>query len=171
VDGGSDPVEPLRDDPVMQRGHVTEDLERLETTSDVLSDAQAMAGIREADAAVARAEVLRGVDAVRRIPPSVTHPYEPVVAAPWARAIAEELPEPVAHADIDLITGPVLEGEHPYRIGRELRRELQGVFAARRGTYRVLHRIDEARREVAVIRIDPVATCTAVEPRVGISRG
>jgi mRNA-degrading endonuclease RelE of RelBE toxin-antitoxin system len=82
----------------------------------------------------------------------VTHPYELVVAAPAARALADELPEAVAHAIIELITGPLLED--PYRIGRELRRELQGVFAARRGTYRVLYRIDEAKREVTVIRID-----------------
>ena len=82
----------------------------------------------------------------------MTQPYELVVAAPAARALAEELPEPVAHAVIDLITGPLLED--PHRIGRELRRELQGVFAARRGTYRVLYRIDEANREVTVIRID-----------------
>ena len=82
----------------------------------------------------------------------MTQPYELVVAAPAARAIAEELPEAVAHAVIDLITGPLLED--PHRVGRELRHELQGVFAARRGTYRVLYRIDEAEREVTVIRID-----------------
>ncbi len=78
--------------------------------------------------------------------------YELVVAAPAARAIAEELPEAVANAVVDLITGPLLED--PHRVGRELRRELHGVFAARRGTYRVLYRIDTARREVTVIRID-----------------
>jgi mRNA-degrading endonuclease RelE of RelBE toxin-antitoxin system len=82
----------------------------------------------------------------------VTQPYELLVAAPAATALAEALPEAVAHAVIDLITGPPLED--PYRIGRELRRELRGVFAARRGTYRVLYRIDDAKREVTVIRID-----------------
>jgi mRNA-degrading endonuclease RelE of RelBE toxin-antitoxin system len=82
----------------------------------------------------------------------VSEPYELVVAAPAARAIADELPEAVANAVVDLITGPLLQD--PRRIGRELRRELHGVFAARRGTYRVLYRIDDARREVTVIRID-----------------
>lgn len=82
----------------------------------------------------------------------MTQPYELVVAAPAARAIAEELPEAVAHAVIDVITGPLLE--NPCRVGRELRQELRGLFAARRGTYRVLYRIDEARPEVTVIRID-----------------
>lgn len=82
----------------------------------------------------------------------MSHPYELVVAAPAARAIAEKLPEPVAHAVIDLITGPLLED--PYRVGHELHHEFHGVFATRRGTYRVLYRIDERDREVTVIRVD-----------------
>lgn len=68
------------------------------------------------------------------------------------RAIAEELSEAVAAAVLDFITGPLL-GE-PRRAGRELRRQLLGVWAARRGTYRVLYRIDDERHEVTVIRID-----------------
>ena len=42
-----------------------DDLAALEETLDVLSDPAALAGIREADAAVARGDVVRGVDAVR----------------------------------------------------------------------------------------------------------
>lgn len=42
-----------------------EDLAQLEETIDVLSDYEALADIREADAAYARGDVLRGVDAVR----------------------------------------------------------------------------------------------------------
>jgi prevent-host-death family protein len=44
-----------------------EDLAELEETLAVLSDPQALADIREADAAYARDDVLRGVDAVRRL--------------------------------------------------------------------------------------------------------
>lgn len=83
----------------------------------------------------------------------MSEPYELVVAAPAARAIADELPEAVAHAVIDLITGALVQD--PYRVGRELRHELHGIYAARRGTYRVLHRIDDSRRTVTVIRVDP----------------
>jgi mRNA interferase RelE/StbE len=82
----------------------------------------------------------------------VTEPYGLVVARPAAPAIAEELPEAVATAVIDFITGPLIE--QPRRVGRELRHEFSGVWAARRGTYRVLYRIDEDRHEVTVIRID-----------------
>lgn len=47
----------------------TDDLEQLEETIDVLSDPGSMAGIREADAAIARGDVVRGVDAVRDLRP------------------------------------------------------------------------------------------------------
>lgn len=41
--------------------------------------------------------------------------YELVVASPAARAIRETLPEAVAYAVIDFITGPLLE--NPKRVG------------------------------------------------------
>ncbi len=78
--------------------------------------------------------------------------YELVVARPAARAIAETLPEPVAAAVIDLITGSLLE--NPSRVGRVLRNELAGIHSARRGSYRVLYRIDESERTVTVLRVD-----------------
>ena len=46
-----------------------DDLAALEETLDVLSDPSALADIREADAARARGEVVRGVDAVRALRP------------------------------------------------------------------------------------------------------
>jgi antitoxin YefM len=44
-----------------------EDLAQLEETIDVLGDPDALADIREADAAYARGDVIRGVDAVLRL--------------------------------------------------------------------------------------------------------
>lgn len=44
-----------------------EDLAQLEETLSVLDDPEALADIREADAAYARGDVLRGVEAVRRL--------------------------------------------------------------------------------------------------------
>lgn len=44
-----------------------EDLAALEETLAVLSDPQALADIREADAAYARGDVVRGVEAVRQL--------------------------------------------------------------------------------------------------------
>ena len=82
----------------------------------------------------------------------MSEPYELVVARPAARAIAEGLPEAVAAAVIDFITGPLLL--EPKRVGRELRNELAGIHSARRGTYRILYRINDDERTVTVIRID-----------------
>jgi len=77
--------------------------------------------------------------------------YEIVVTAPAARAIREVLPEAVAFAVIDFMTGPLLDS--PRRVGAPLRDELEGVWSARRGTYRVLYRIDDDRHEVIVLRV------------------
>jgi mRNA interferase RelE/StbE len=82
----------------------------------------------------------------------LTKPYELIVAGPAARAIAEQLPEAVSAAVIEFITGALLDD--PHRVGGELRNELAGIFSARRGTYRVLYRIDDPRREVTVLRVD-----------------
>lgn len=77
--------------------------------------------------------------------------YEIVVTGPAARAIAERLPEAVARAVIDFITGPLLD--NPRRVGAPLREELEGVWSARRGTYRILYRINDDTREVIVLRV------------------
>lgn len=79
-------------------------------------------------------------------------PYGLVVAGPAARAIAEVLPEAVAAAVIALVTGDLVTA--PRRIGKPLRRELEGLWVARRGTFRVVYRMDEANHEVVVLRVD-----------------
>jgi mRNA-degrading endonuclease RelE of RelBE toxin-antitoxin system len=82
----------------------------------------------------------------------VTKPQnEIVVAAPAARAIRETLPDAVAFAVIDFITGPPLD--IPRRVGGPRRNELEGKRSARRGTHRVLHRIDDELRGIIVLRV------------------
>lgn len=78
--------------------------------------------------------------------------YELVLTPPASRAIASGLPEPVAAAVIEFLTGALLE--NPRRVGKALRRELAGIHSARRGTYRVLYRINEEKHEVVVLRIE-----------------
>jgi mRNA interferase RelE/StbE len=79
-------------------------------------------------------------------------PYEIVLTPPARRAIAEELSEAVAAAVIDFVTTALLD--NPHRVGKSLRDDLDGIWSARRGTYRVLYRIREEPREVIVLRID-----------------
>jgi mRNA interferase RelE/StbE len=78
--------------------------------------------------------------------------YELLVTPPAARALAEELPEAVATAVIEFLTIALVR--EPHRVGKALRRELSGIYSARRGTYRVLYRIDQERREVIVLRVE-----------------
>ena len=67
------------------------------------------------------------------------------------RALAETLPEAVATAAFEFITGPLLE--QPYRVGKRLLPPLDDRYSARRGTYHVIYRIDDASRVVTVVDI------------------
>lgn len=79
-------------------------------------------------------------------------PYELVVTPPAVRAIRSGLPEPVAAAVVEFLTGALVE--NPHRVGKQLRGELAGIRSARRGTYRILYRINEDAREVVVLRVE-----------------
>lgn len=60
--------------------------------------------------------------------------------------------EGAATAVIEFLTGSLIAA--PRRVGKPLRYDLVGIWAARRGTYRVLYRINEEAREVVVLRIE-----------------
>jgi mRNA interferase RelE/StbE len=76
-------------------------------------------------------------------------PYELGMARPARRALSELLPEDVAAAAVEFITGPLLSA--PDRIGKPLRDELASFHSARLGTqWRILYRIDEAKHAVIV---------------------
>ena len=79
--------------------------------------------------------------------------YELVVTPPAARALQSGLPEAVAAAAIDFLTGALIND--PRRVGKPLRGDLAGIHSARRGTYRILYRIIDTTREVIVLRIEP----------------
>ncbi|WP_344877602.1 type II toxin-antitoxin system RelE/ParE family toxin [Allokutzneria multivorans] len=64
------------------------------------------------------------------------------------RAVAKDLPEAVAAAVLELVLGPLRE--NPYRVGKPLREPFEGVWSARRATYRVLYRINEEERTVLI---------------------
>lgn len=78
--------------------------------------------------------------------------YELVLTPPARRALADRLPEAFASAVIEFVTTALVQ--QPRRVGKPLRGELDGIWAARRGTYRVLYRVREQPREVVVLRIE-----------------
>jgi len=47
-----------------------------------------------------------------------------------------------------------LHADDPRRVGHPLQRELEGIWSARRGTFRVLYRIEEDSKQVVVLRVD-----------------
>jgi mRNA-degrading endonuclease RelE of RelBE toxin-antitoxin system len=67
------------------------------------------------------------------------------------RALTETLPEAVAAAAYEFITGPLVS--QPHRIGKRLLAPLDDRSSAGRGTYRVIYRIDDKSRVVTVADI------------------
>jgi len=78
--------------------------------------------------------------------------YELVLTPPARRALTERLPESVSAAVVDFFTSALVEA--PHRVGKPLRRELEGIWSARRGTYRILYRMHQQPKEVVVLRIE-----------------
>ena len=77
--------------------------------------------------------------------------YE-LVLTPPAQGAIEKLPGAVAVAVVDFLTTALVA--NPRRVGKPLRDDLVGVWSARRGTYRVLYRINEDLHEVVVLRVE-----------------
>ena len=67
--------------------------------------------------------------------------YRLRIARPAAKALAEVLPEKVAAAAYEFITGPLLD--NPYRVGKPLNPPMAPAWTARRGTYRILYFVDD----------------------------
>lgn len=75
-----------------------------------------------------------------------------LIVAPSAERVLQRLPEKVAAAVVEFMLGPL--PENPKRVGHGLPRELEGLWAARRGPYRVVYELDGQMRRVRVLRID-----------------
>lgn len=82
----------------------------------------------------------------------MTDRYDLQLAASAARAVQKALPEAVSAAVIEFMTGSLVTD--PRRVGKPLRRELAGLYSARRGTFRIIYRIDDAEHLVTVVRIE-----------------
>jgi len=67
------------------------------------------------------------------------------------RALSETLPEAVAVAAYEFMTGPLLAD--PYRVGKRLLPPLDDRLIARRGTYRIIYRVDDRARVVTVVDV------------------
>lgn len=66
------------------------------------------------------------------------------------RAFTQELPEPVAAACYELISGPL--ADNPRRVGKPLRGPLVRLYSARRGAFPVIYDLRQVRVHVVNIR-------------------
>lgn len=86
---------------------------------------------------------------VNKVPESSKH--ELAITATARRQLGESLPTSVAFAAYEFIIGPLLE--NPRRVGKQLMAPLDDRHSARRGTYRVIYRIDEQQMTVTVVAV------------------
>lgn len=78
-------------------------------------------------------------------------PFDVAWTAPAQRALVR-LPEKVAGAVIEFCYGTL--ADNPYRVGKALRLDFDGLHSARRGDFRVINRIDLAATRVDIVAIE-----------------
>ena len=81
--------------------------------------------------------------------------YQLVITATARRQLAEGLPGSIAFAAYEFIIGPLLD--NPHRVGKRLMPPMADRHSARRGTYRVIYRIDDVKLTVTVLAVSPRA--------------
>jgi mRNA interferase RelE/StbE len=69
-----------------------------------------------------------------------------------AKRDLRRLPEKIATAVVEFVYGSL--ADNPQRVGRALHLELVEYYAARRGEYRIVYRINYDARAVLVVHID-----------------
>jgi mRNA interferase RelE/StbE len=82
---------------------------------------------------------------------SADQPYVLRTTPTVRRALGEILPEAVAAAAYEFMIGPLLT--EPHRVGKRLLPPLDDRMSARRGTYRIIYRVDDDERVVTVVDV------------------
>ncbi len=77
--------------------------------------------------------------------------YDVPFSGPARRAL-QSIPPRVVPAIIEFAFGDL--AREPRRVGKPLKRELSGLFGARRGPYRLLYGIDDEGKRVYILHID-----------------
>lgn len=75
-------------------------------------------------------------------------PYAVQLSRQARRNLSEDLPVDMAIAATETIRHSI--AANPSRAGKPLNEPFEGYYSARRGTYRIIHRIDEAKRLVEI---------------------
>jgi mRNA interferase RelE/StbE len=80
--------------------------------------------------------------------PQDSAPYAVLLSGRARRNVRENLPLDVALAAMETIEGSI--AVNPYRAGKPLDEPFDGYHSARRGTYRIIYRIDEPKHQVEI---------------------
>jgi mRNA interferase RelE/StbE len=80
--------------------------------------------------------------------PTEHQPYTVTLSGQARRNIRENLPLEVALAAMETIEGSI--AVNPYRARKPLDEPFDGYYSARRGTYRIIYRIDDAKHQVEI---------------------
>jgi len=75
-------------------------------------------------------------------------PYAVLLSRQARRNLSDDLPLEVAAAAIETMSGSI--AANPRRAGKPLHEPFDGYYSARRGTYRIMYRINEDKRVVEV---------------------
>ena len=78
-------------------------------------------------------------------------PYEVRVSARAERDLVR-LPEKIGTACVEFIFGPL--ASNPDRLGGPLTGQLTGLRSARRGSYRIIYRVDDEAQRIDIIHVD-----------------
>jgi mRNA interferase RelE/StbE len=74
--------------------------------------------------------------------------YTVLLSGQARRNLSENLPLDVAVAAMETIQHTI--AVNPSRVGKPLDEPFDGYYSARRGTYRIIYRVDEAKRVVEI---------------------
>ena len=77
--------------------------------------------------------------------------YEVIFAA-TARRDLERIPPRIVAAIIEFVFGDL--ALTPKRVGKPLKRQLEGSCSARRGPYRIIYDIDDVANRIEILRVD-----------------
>ncbi len=80
--------------------------------------------------------------------PETERPYTVIFSRQARRNLHENLPLEVAAAAMETIDGPLTTS--PHRAGKPLDEPFDGYHSARRGTYRIIYRINEDKHTVEI---------------------
>ena len=86
------------------------------------------------------------------IDPAAGEPYGVLLSGQARRNIRENLPLEVALAAMETIDGSI--AANPYRAGKPLDEPFDGYHSARRGTYRIIYRINDDSATIEIVALE-----------------